>query len=180
MKNLTVILLLVFTFSLPMLGQEKNGTLTSNNILEVTVPSNLKIKDNIFLINKSPYLILQAMVAIPQPSGGYDLLGSTAYLTADETATIASFDNNGLKKLRGKTIAIKVKGAKVFTGENRTGVATPYGGVGVAHTEISSDLVNNIAPEDITYSFDVKMHEENHDLYIEVYYKGNGKSIMDF
>lgn len=180
MKNLTVILLLFLTFSLPMLGQEKNDTLSSNNVLEVTVPSNLKIKDKIFLVNKSPYLILQAMVALPQLNSGYELLGSATYLAANESATIASYDNNWLKNLRGKTIAIKVKGAKVFTGENRTGVATPIGGVGVAHTEISSDLVNNIDPKDITYSFDVKMHEEDHDLYIEVYYKGDGKNIMDF
>lgn len=181
MKHLAIILLLFFTFSLPTFGQEKKDSLSNtDNVLMVTVPTNLKIKDKIFLVNKSPYLILQAMVALPQENGGYELLGNTNYVASSERATIASYDNNELKKLRGKIIAIKVKGAKVFTGENRTGVATPLGGVGVAHTEISSDLVNNIDPKDITYSFETKLHEEDHDLYIEVYFKGDGKNIMDF
>lgn len=145
----------------------------------VTVPQNLKIKDKIFLVNKSPYLIIQAMVALPQGNGNFEPLGTANILAPDETSQIASYDNNWLKNLRGKTLSIKVKGAKVFAGQSRTGVGTPMGGVGVSHTEINSELLNNIDPKDITYSFNVKFYEANHDLYIEVYYKGSG-NVMDF
>lgn len=181
MKHFLLIILLLSSFVIPSKGQEKKDTIAkSDNVLNITVPQDLKIKDKIFLVNKSPYLILQAMVALPQQGGNYEPLGTTTYLAPDESSQIASYDNNWLKNLRGKTLSIKVKGAKVFVGQNRTGVATPMGGVGVSHTEISSDLINNIDPKDITYSFNVKFFEANHDLYIEVYYKGNGENVMDF
>lgn len=181
MKHLAFILLLFISFSMPVFGQSDSDSLAAtDNVIMVTIPANLKIKDKIFLVNKSPYLILQAMIALPKSKGDFEFLGNANYLASSERATIASYENNELKNLRGKTIAIKVKGAKVFTGENRTGVATPMGDVGVAHTEIASELVNNLDPKDITYSFEAKLHEEDHDLYIEVYYKGDGKKILDF
>lgn len=181
MKQLLFTLLLLTVFTLQSFGQEKkDSTSFSDNVLNVTVPQKLKIKDKIFLVNKSPYLILQAMVALPKPDGNFEPLGTANVLAPDETSQVASYDNNWLKNLRGKTLSIKVKAAKVFTAQSRTGVATPMGDVGVAHTEISSDLINNIDPKDITYSFNVKFYEANHDLYIEVYYKGDGKNVMDF
>lgn len=30
------------------------------------------------------------------------------------------------------------------------------------------------------YDYDVRLYEAHHDLYIEVYYKGKGGSVMDF
>ena len=75
---------------------------------------------------------------------------------------------------------MKVKGAKVIAGQKRSGVVTPMGDVGDATTEISPDLINNIDPNDITYDYDVRLYEAHHDLYIEVYYKGKGGSVMDF
>ena len=77
-------------------------------------------------------------------------------------------------------IAVKVKGAKVIAGQKRSGVVPPMDDVGAATTEISPDLINNIDPNDITYDYDVRLYEAHHDLYIEVYYKGKGGSVMDF
>ena len=43
----------------------------------------------------------------------------------------------------------------------------------------SSEILNNIKPSDITYDFDAKLYESNHDLYIEVFSNGE-KGVMDF
>ncbi len=183
MKRIVTLLFLLLSIGYYTMAQSSADSATTagtGNVLNVAIPQSLNIKDNIFLVNKSPYLILQAMVALPQPDGNFEPLGTTTLLAADERAQIASFANNSLKRLRGKTIAVKVKGAKVIAGQKRSGVVTPMGDVGAATTEISSDLVNNIDPKDITYDFDVRIYEAHHDLYIEVYYKSKGGNVMDF
>lgn len=183
MKRILTLLLLLLSMgccAMAQAGADSATTASTGNVLTAAIPQSLNIKDNIFLVNKSPYLILQAMVALPQPDGTFEPLGTTTLLAAGERAQIASYARNGLKRLRGKTLAVKVKGAKVMAGQKRSGVVTPMGDVGAATTEISPDLINNIDPNDITYDYDVRLYEAHHDLYIEVYYKGKGGSVMDF
>lgn len=183
MKRIVALLFLLLSigyYTMAQAGADSATTAGTGHVLTVAIPKSLNIKDNIFLVNKSPYLILQAMVALPQPDGNFEPVGTTTLLAADERALIASYANNGLKRLRGTTIAVKVKGAKVIAGQKRTGVVTPMGDVGAATTEISPDLVNNIDPKDVTYDYDVRIYEAHHDLYIEVYYKGKTGSVMDF
>ena len=142
----------------------------------------MRIEDKIFIKNKTPYYILQIAVAIPQNDGEFEPLGVASYIAPNETFNMANFKNNSLKQLRGRTIAIKAKGARVFAGEhNSTSVDTPYGSVGVKHKELNPEIINNIKKEDYTYNFDVKLYENRHDLYIEVFSSGeNGNGIMDF
>ena len=157
-KKLFLALLLATITSVAFAQATKDSTATQNdNVMYKTVDKSLNIKDNIIVQNKSPYLILQIMVALPNEEEGFMPIGSSSDIAANETREIASYDNNGLKFLRGKTIAIKIKGAKLSTTED------------------------NIKDEDVTYNFDVKLFEANHDLYIQVNYKGkDGTSVMDF
>lgn len=183
MKGIYSFLLLFALMPLNMFSQENKDTTATKNdgvILKI-IPQELKIKDKIFVKNKSPYLILQMVVAQVDGEGEYHSIGTSTYLTPNESYTLASFENNSLKHLRGKKIAIKVKGAKVFAGENGTKVFTPYGAVGVKRKEITPELINNLKPSDITYDFDATLYESHHDLYIEIINKGNdGSGIMDF
>ncbi len=145
------------------------------------VPQKLDIKDKIFIQNKTPYLIIQSVVALVDPKGELIPLGSTSYVSPKETYEIASFKDNKLKELRGKRIAIKIKGSKKLVGTNNTSVYTPFGSVGVHHQDLSPEILNNIKPEDIIYDFDAVLLEGSHDLYIQIMYKGeSGKNIMDF
>ena len=155
---------------------------TNDNIMYKEVGAKLNIKDKIIVQNKSPYLIMQVMVALPVAGDSFEPLGTTTYITPNDARTIASYQNNSLKCLRGKTIAIKVKGAKVVLPESGTDVFTPYGSVSVQHKEIDPNVINNIKAEDITYDFDAKLFEANHDLYIQILYKGgnDNSNVMDF
>lgn len=150
-----------------------------STIVFVTIPKNMKIQDKIILQNKSPYFIIQCTVALKNDDGSFTSLGSASYINNGAEKTIASYDDNELKFLRGKTIAIKAKGAKIFTGQNTTSVGTPYGFVGVKHDDISADMINNLNKSDYTYLFDYSVFENNHDLYIQISFKGEN-GVMDF
>lgn len=156
--------------------------ITTDNIIYKEVGAKLNIKDKIIIQNNSPYLIMQVMVALPTADNGFEPLGTSTYITPNEVRTIASYTDNGLKNFRGKTIAIKVKGAKIVLPESGTDVFTPYGSVSVQHKDIDPNIINNIKSEDITYDFDAKLFEANHDLYIQIFYKGdyNKSNVMDF
>ena len=182
------ILIAIMAFMAIIVHAQSQQAETSNvsndvkNIIYKTVPKKFRLKDNIIVRNMSPYYILQIVVAYPKADGELDPLGSGTYIAPNEEYGLASFSKNSLKRLRGMTIAIKAKGAKVLMGEqNKTNVWTPLGPVGVKHKELSAEIINNIKPEDITYSFDVKLYESRHDLYIELYNTGeNGGGVMDF
>lgn len=165
---------LVFVPVTSMAQQVKDST-----IVFVSIPKNMKIKDKIIILNKSPYFIIQCTVALKNDDGSLTSLGSATYINNGAEKTIASYDDNELKLLRGKTIAIKTKGAKLFTGQNTTNVGTPYGFVGVQHDDISADMINNLNESDYTYLFDYSIFEANHDLYIQISFKGEN-GIMDF
>lgn len=98
---------------------------------------------------------------------------------------MASYDNNWLKNVRGKKIAIKIKGVKKVLGDtSSTGVvggsmATGPFGVGVSHSELKADEINNIDPSLITYDFSASIAEQDHDLYITIT-SGSTKDAFDF
>ncbi|MBR4130792.1 MAG: hypothetical protein IKU02_07735 [Bacteroidaceae bacterium] len=175
----------LFALTITMLIQVKaqestNPSAENDHVFYKTIPQNLNIKDKIFIQNKSPYYILQVAVAIPDENGELVPLGLSSHISPNETWELASFENNYLKKLRGKSIAIKAKAAKIAVGENNnTSVWTPFGGIGVAHKELDPTILNSIKPSDITYDFNANLFEENHDLYIVLFSKGN-KGVMDF
>ena len=177
------LLFLAFFMVLPILVKAQETTKSSledSHVFYKTVPQKLAIRDKIFIQNNSPYYILQIVVAIPDENGELVPLGSSAHISPNETWELASFKNRYLKKLRGNKIAIKAKAAKLAVGENNnTKVWTPFGDMGVRHKELDPAILNSIKPSDITYDFDAILSEADHDLYIEVFHKGN-KGVMDF
>ena len=85
MKRIVTLLLLLLSIgccAMAQAGADSATTASTGNVLTVAIPQSLNIKDNIFLVNKSPYLILQAMVALPQPDGTFEPLGTTTLLAA--------------------------------------------------------------------------------------------------
>lgn len=176
-RNFLLALFAVFTLALN--AQEQYDPRTNKNIVFKTVSPKLKVRDKVIVLNRSPYYILQAVVC---QVINHELvpIGSATNLSPNESWEIASFRGGKLKDLRGQTLAIKAKGAKLSVGdENRTNVWTPYGNVGVRHKDIDKEELNNIKPEDITYEFDAALSEDKHDLYIELF-TSSGVNAMDF
>lgn len=153
-----------------------------SNIIYVEVPKKLNIKDKIFLVNRSQTTILQAVVVL-MSGESYTTIGNASLVNPGSSFEMASYSGNWLKKLKGQTIGIKIKGVKKVIGDtSTTGVAggsfaTGGFGVGVQHREIKADELNNIDPELITYDYSVRLAEENHDLYIIV---TSGSGAFDF
>lgn len=179
MKRVILIAFLALTTQV-LHAQEKIGQ-AGEHIVYKQVPAKLNIRDKIIISNKSPYYILQIVVAVKE---GEQLvpLGSSTFIAPNEDWELASYRDNTLKSLRGKTIAIKTKAAKVSMGErNETRIDIPFSvySFGIRHKELDPEIVNNLKPEDITYDFDAKLYESRHDLYIEVF-NSKGNDIMDF
>jgi hypothetical protein len=180
-KLLLLALVVLMPIGLQAQNEDQKKDKSQQNVIYKTVPKkNFFIRDKIIVQNKSPYYILQVVVALENANGEFQPLGSSTYIAPNETYELAAFKNNSLKKLKGQVIAIKAKGAKIVFGDsNQTNVWTPYGSVGVRHKELDPELVNNIKDSDITYDFDAKLFEANHDLYIELYNSGK-QGVMDF
>ncbi len=144
--------------------------------------SSTKIKDKIFLVNRSETTILQAVVVL-MTGDSYTTIGNASLVSPGSRFEMASYSNNWLKKLKGQTLGIKIKGVKKVIGDtSTTGVAggsfaTGGFGVGVHHREIKAEELNNIEPELINYDYTVRLGEENHDLYIIV---TSGSNAFDF
>ena len=158
-------LIMAFMAAMPMILQAQDVASSEKgdqHIIYKTIPKNMKINDKIIVQNNSSYYILQVVVAVvgsdkeirPLESSELQPLGSSVNLAPGASAEIASFDKNRLKKLRNRTIAIKVKATK---GKDPA----------------------NVDPSDITYDFEVNLSDARHDLYINLYSK-NSRGIMDF
>ena len=153
-----------------------------NHVIYVEVPKKLNIKDKIFLVNRSETTILQAVVVL-MSGDSYTTIGNASLVSPGSRFEMASYSNNWLKKLKGQTLGIKIKGVKKVIGDtSTTGVAggsftTGGFGVGVHHREIKAEELNNIEPELINYDYTVRLGEENHDLYIIV---TSGSNAFDF
>ena len=178
MKRILLSAIMVIT-PFALFAQEKYEPKTNDNIVFKVVPPKANIKDKIKIWNRSPYTILQVVVC---EVVGKELrpLGSCTNIRPDKTDDIASFKENTLKYLKGKTIAIKAKGLKKVVGnQSSTEVNTPFGDVSVNHEERKEDSANSLTQDDVTYEFEAKLFEDHHDLYIELY-STRGNSVMDF
>ena len=177
MKKIILLALAAISF-LSLNAQEKSDQKADKNINFRVIPKSWKIQDFIKVTNRSPYLILQVVVA---EVVDHELvpLGSATNIRPNRTESIAAFKYNSLKHLKGKTIAIKAKALKTVLGDQSgTDVSTPFGDVTVRHMDVDKESAN-LGPEDVTYEFDVKLFEDRHDLYIELY-NAAGNDIMNF
>lgn len=163
-------------------AKDSIAKVNDNHVIYVEVPKKLNIKDKIFLVNRSGTTILQAVVVLMY-GNSYTTIGNASLVNPGSRFEMASYSNNWLKKLKGQTLGIKIKGVKKVIGETyTTGVAGgsfATGGfcVGVHHQEIKAEELNNIEPELINYDYTVRLGEENHDLYIIV---TSGSNAFDF
>ncbi len=179
MKKILLGLCLALSSTIGYAQQSEDNS--SKGVFYKDVPKKLYIEDKIFIQNKTPYLIIQSVVALVNPKGELIPLGSTSYLSPNETIEIAEFPDDKLRQLRGRRIAIKIKGSKKFVVPNKTSVNTPSNSDGVHHQDLSPEMLNNIKPEDIFYDFDAILTERSHDLYIQIMCEGQSeKNIMDF
>jgi hypothetical protein len=157
-------------------------------IMYAEVPKKMNIKDKIFIRNSSPFTILQVVVAVEE-DGQYNVLGSASYISPNGRAEIASFDNNKLKKLRGKKLAIKAKGVNQMMGDKESSTSkrvyensdgTGFNTVTEGHDVIHTKAVNKLDPDlKVVYDFTVNLMEESHDLYIKLSPTGEN-GIFDF
>ena len=166
----------------PAVAAAVNDTVKANapkGAFFIQIPQNLRIKDNVYVQNRSPYFVLQMLVAVDMVGNGdFVPIGQTSYLPTGRAVKVASYDDNNLRKLRGKTLMIKVKGAKVNPASSgaQVDVYTPYGSVNVDNRKVDMEVVKNIKPEDVTYDFHAHVFEQDHDLYIQL----EGKDMLDF
>lgn len=154
-----------------------------NNLIKLNVPSNFKIKDKIILVNNSSCTILRS-AAVLMDTNEEVVIGTCNIVVPGGSVVLASYDKNGLKRLRGKSIGIKVKGVKKrIVDSSETSVGGFAGGafaVGVNHADVNANEFNNIADEDITYEFTASLSETNHDLYINIYDNQGGGGALNF
>jgi hypothetical protein len=124
-----------------------------------------------------------------EEDGQYKVLGSASYISPNGRAEIASFDNNKLKKLRGKKLAIKAKGVNQMMGDKESSTSkrvyensdgTGFNTVTEGHDVIHTKAVNKLDPDlKVVYDFTVNLMEESHDLYIKLSPTGEN-GIFDF
>lgn len=147
-------------------------------VIRMTIPPKLNIKDNIYIQNKSPYLILQMVLALDTGDGSYSTIGRASYVPSNGREKIASFDDNKLKKLRGLPVVLKVKGAKINprTEGANVDVYIPFGSVNVHNKKPNPEDIKDIDESKITYDFRAFMFESDHDLYIQI----EAQDALDF
>lgn len=120
------------------------------------VPKSLDLKDKIIIVNNSAYTIQQAAVAMVGEHGGYKPIAGMGKLMPGSSYEMVAYKDNGLARLRGKIIALKIKGVK------------------------TDDDGESFAGSKPSYDFQASLAENRHDLYITVTSSGNGGAIMDF
>lgn len=148
-----MLLALFAVFALSINAQENYDPQTNGHIIFKLVSHKLDLKDKIIVSNQSSYTLLQVAVCLAEDNK-LKPLGSCTNIEPGESGEIASFDDNALKNLQSRTIGIKAKGQK-------------------------KDVGDNSGLEDVTYEFDVKLLEDDHDLIIELY-NAPGKDVMNF
>ena len=151
----------------------------NKGLIYFQVPKKLNIKDKVIVKNNSPYTILQMVMAADiLGQGEYEVIGQASYLAPGVASEICSWSDNALKRLRGKNLLLKIKGAKVspIIQGNKVDVFAMMGEVHVGNRKIDKDALKNIRPDDITYDFRVRYGEADHDLYLYV----EGTDNFDF
>lgn len=156
-----IVLLLAFSlYLISCFAQEKKN----DHILYKDIPLNFKINDKIVVQNASPYMIQQIVIALPTQDG-FTPLGSLSNIEPTEDEDIDMNNEALMNSLRGKTIAIKVKGLKYL----------------MKTIDDASEAVKNNDDLVAIYGFDVSLSAHKNDLIIKVFYKSEqGESIMDF
>ena len=150
-------LLIAFMAAMPIILHAQGAVSPENgdqHIVYKTIPKNMKINDRVIVQNKSSYHILQVVVAVVGFGEELHPLGSVVNLAPGTSAEVASFENNKLRMLRNRTIAVKAKATK---GNNPA----------------------RVAPSDVTYDFGVNLSEIRHDLVIDIFSE-TGRGVMDF
>ncbi len=117
----------------------------------------LNIKDKIFLSNKSSYYIQNAMVGFINETAKLEIVAVTSNISPGQQIELASFNDNELKKIKNRTLVMKVKGSK-----------GPISNQG-----------NDASQSELTYNFKASLSENRHDLYIDITRQG-GDEILDF
>ncbi len=182
MKKLAIALCLLMGIAVMASAQDALPDSSMRGLFYKIVPSEMNIKDKIFIENASPFTILKAVIAVCDDNGALQPVAITSFVTPTTVREIADFDSNGLKRLRGCKIAIKVKGAKNIPSANQsTEVHTPFGNVTVRQQNVDQSVINNVPAGDVVYDFDAELTERNHDLYIKIVSPNSqSASIMDF
>lgn len=121
-------------------------------IYHMFIPKNMRLKDKIIVKNKTNYYIGLASVALCK-NEQYIPLGSCLELIPGKEYVVVSYENNELKKIRNKTIAVKLKGFRSALGDQ-------------------DKNLNNIDPK----AFKMRVSEDSHDLIIDLY---NSTSQID-
>jgi hypothetical protein len=174
-----LLLIVVTLLSLSVCAQENPEKKVDENVIFKVVPERWNIRDCIKIRNKSPYRILQVVVALVV-GDRLEPLGTTTNIFPDECETIASFRKNSLRFLRGQTIAIKAKALRIAIEDIKgADIGTPFGGISFRNRDIDKETLNSLGPECFTYEFDAKMFEDRHDLFIDLY-AAAGDDIMNF
>lgn len=132
-------------------------------IITLDIPQKMNIKDNIIVQNLSPYIIVQMAIATDEGNGKLQQVASGSFISSGEKKRVANFRDNGLKKLRGKRLVIKLKGAKISTASMNSDGTAPTN-------------EKEIAPSLTTNDFKASLFEADHDLYIKV----ENDNFMDF
>lgn len=112
----------------------------------------LDIKDRIIVQNKSPYCIQQMVVALPH-GVQMEVFGTITYLDPDKIVELANYKRKSIETLKGKKLAIKLRGLKKVEG--------------------SFDDFTDPSLE--TYDFAIVVYEEEKDLYFEIVNRGDIK-----
>lgn len=205
MRNLFVILTLIFTFCgdhpFQCYAQESTAaeesstavaqdsvvdTKKDSKLILIDIPKKMKIEDKIKLVNNTQTTILQAAVVLVNEDGSYSPLATIGTVHPGYTIEMASFNDEWLKKIRGRTIGVKVKGIKkTIAGRNTTTVSGGVFPIGVGRISVDKQDIDASALEQltnpdeelITYKYFAHIHEDSHDLFITL---TEGEDALDF
>ena len=97
------------------------------------------------------------MVGFINETAKLEIVAVTSNISPGQQIELASFNDNELKKIKNRTLVMKVKGSK-----------GPISNQG-----------NDASQSELTYNFKASLSENRHDLYIDITRQG-GDEILDF
>lgn len=96
-------------------AQKTTTASASKNVITKIVPRSLDIEDKVIVSNKTSYNIERIVVALVASGGRHQSLWASNNIDAGDDVEIASYRDDGLKRYRGKKLAIKIKGQNAKT-----------------------------------------------------------------
>ena len=143
MKKLFSMLLMAASL-LPAIAQETTSVkMTSEKSIVKIISQKMDVNDKVFVINSTPYTLLETTVLIYGTDGNYQTVCNIKNTKSGEKIEAASFDDNKLRIVKGKPVVIRTKILK-------EGV--------IAENSKFGD-------EDVLIAV---LYEEDHDLYVEL------------